>query len=102
MRILFVLIFSLMVFAPQSFAQKDDYSAINAKNCGVDAFYEGRQETYGQKKMQEGYLKAREKYLREHYRLLSKEERSGWSEDAFVESCTKTDKWWKEFKEKKG
>ena len=29
-----------MVFAPQSFAQKDDYSAINAKNCGLDVYYE--------------------------------------------------------------
>ena len=40
MRILVTLIFSLMVFAPQSFAQKDDYSAINAKNCGLDVHYE--------------------------------------------------------------
>ena len=39
MRILVTLIFSLMMFAPQSFAQKDDYSAINAKNCGLDAYY---------------------------------------------------------------
>ena len=40
MRILVTLIFSLMMFAPQSFAQKDDYSAINAKNCGLDVYYE--------------------------------------------------------------
>ena len=36
MRILFVLIFSLMVFAPQSFAQKDDYSKVNEKNCPAE------------------------------------------------------------------
>ena len=40
MRILVVLMFSLMVFAPQSFAQKDDYSKLNKKNCLLDVFYE--------------------------------------------------------------
>ena len=39
MRILFVLIFSLMVFAPQSFAQKDDYSKVNEKNCPGEYFF---------------------------------------------------------------
>ena len=39
MRILFVLIFSLMVFAPQSFAQKDDYSKVNEKNCPAEYFF---------------------------------------------------------------
>ena len=87
MRILIVLIFSLMVFAPQSFAQKDDYSAINAKNCGVDAFYEGPQETYGQKKMREQREKELEAYLRRLYPGVPKEIRYGMSEDEFVKAC---------------
>ena len=39
MRILIVLMFSLMVFAPQSFAQKDDYSKVNEKNCPAEYFF---------------------------------------------------------------
>ena len=35
MRILVVLMFSLMVFAPQTFAQKDDYSKLNKKELLV-------------------------------------------------------------------
>ena len=39
MKLLFVLIASLMVFAPQSFAQKDDYSKVNEKNCPEEYFF---------------------------------------------------------------
>ena len=28
-----------MVFAPQSFAQKDDYSKVNEKNCPAEYFF---------------------------------------------------------------
>jgi len=48
--------------------------------------------------MREAHEKDRENYLRKRYRGLKKEERSGWSEDAFVEACTKTGKCWKEKK----
>ena len=112
MRILVTLIFSLMVFAPQSFAQKDDYSAINAKNCGLDAFYEGPQETYGQKKMREAYDKKWERWLREAY---DQGQHRGWeegkenprwanmTEDEFVKVCRyERDEYRKKKKAKKG
>ena len=97
MRILFVLSFSLMIVAPQSFAQKDDYSKLNEKNCGVDALYKASGSS-SQDTMREAHEEDRENYLRKRYRGLRKEERSGWSEDAFVEARTKTGKWWKEKK----
>ena len=97
MRILFVLSFSLMIVAPHSFAQKDDYSELNEKNCGVDAFYKAPGSS-SQDTMREAHEKDPENYLRKRYRGLRKEERSGCSEDAFVEACTKTGKWWKEKK----
>ena len=86
-----------MMFAPQSFAHKDDYPAINAKNCGLDAFYEAPGSP-GQDMMREAHEKDRENVLRKIYWKRSKEERSAWSEDSFVEACTKTGKWWKEKK----
>ena len=85
MKLLFIFIASLMMFAPKSFAQKDHYSAINAKNCGADAFYEAPGSS-GQDTMREAHEKDREDMLRKIYWNLSKEERSGWSEDTFVEA----------------
>ena len=66
MRILVVLMFSLMVFAPQSFAQKDDYSAINAKNCGLDVHYEVPGSS-NVDTMREGYEKEWERWMRKQY-----------------------------------
>ena len=86
MRILVILIFSLMVFAPQSFAQKDDYSKLNEKNCGVAVFYD-TQDSYGQKKMREAYEKQLELRLRQLYPGVPKEIRYGMSEDEFVKAC---------------
>jgi hypothetical protein len=86
MRILVILIFSLMVFALQSFAQKNDYSKLNEKNCGVDVFYD-TQDSYGQKKMREAYEKQLEPRLRQLYSGVPKEIRYGMSEDEFVKAC---------------
>ena len=66
MKLLFVLIASLMVFAPQSFAQKDDYSAINAKNCGLDVHYEVPGSS-NVDTMREGYEKEWERWMRKQY-----------------------------------
>ena len=95
MRILVVLMFSLMVFAPQSFAQKDDYSAVNAKNCGLDAFYEVPGSS-AQDTMREAYEKEWEGMLRRSYNRGQHrhhgegKENKRWAnmtEDEFVKVC---------------
>ena len=111
MRILVTLIFSLMVFAPQSFAQKDDYSAINAKNCGLDVFYEVPGST-GVDTMREAYEKEWEGMVRraydrgQHTRQGEGKENPRWAnmtEDEFVKVCRyERDEYRKKKKAKKG
>ena len=107
MRILVVLMFSLMVLAPQSFAQKDDYSAVNAKNCGLDAFYEVPGSS-AQETMREAYDKKWERMVREAYDRgqHGDKENKRWAnmtEDEFVKVCRyERDEIRKKKKEKKG
>ena len=92
MRILFILSFSLMLFAPQSFAQKDDYSAINAKNCGLDVHYEVPGSS-NVDTMREGYEKVWERAVRKQYdygQHHGTKESKRWAnmtEDEFVKVC---------------
>ena len=92
MKLLVVLIASLMVLAPQSFAQKDDYSAL-AKNCEYDAFYEASEASNGNKTMAEKYEKQWEMMVRRRYQMLSqedddfKEEYPNMTEDEYVKYC---------------
>lgn len=111
MRILVTLIFSLMVFAPQSFAQKDDYSAINAKNCGLDVFYEVPGST-GVDTMREAYEKEWERLVGraydhgQHRDQGEGKENPRWAnmtEDEFVKVCRyERDEYRKKKKAKKG
>ncbi len=107
MRILFFLSFSLTVVAPQSFAQKDDYSAINAKNCGLDVYYEVPGSS-AQDTMREAYDKQWERMVREAYdhgQHRDKENKrwANMTEDEFVKVCRyERDEIRKKKKEKKG
>ena len=68
MRILIVLMFSLMVFAPQSFAQKDDYSKVNEKNCPEEYFF-GSPPHSAEETIAEKMEKTREAERRAHWEL---------------------------------
>ena len=86
MRILVVLMFSLMVFAPQSFAQKDDYSKVNEKNCPAEYFF-GSPPHSAEERIAEEWEKIREAQRRRHWELKVELDLRERSYEEWVKTC---------------
>ena len=86
MRILVTLIFSLMVFAPQSFAQKDDYSKVNEKNCPAEYFF-GSPPHSAEETIAEKMEKTREAERRQQWEASTRSGLTELSYEEWVKTC---------------